>query len=107
MLTNSILQIMFAKCLIVTSGTEYVLVYKGVSEYVSACLCVSECVLPCVWCVSGRWIQINFMEVSRVNLEEQITAWTLAVTVCKCMYVLFESVLVKTHHTSEAHAGLL
>ncbi len=25
----------------------------------------------------GYWIQINFMEVSKVNLEEQIAAWVL------------------------------
>lgn len=35
------------------------------------------CILQSLWCVSGRWIQINFMEVSGVNLEEQIAAWML------------------------------
>lgn len=38
-------------------------------------------------CVSGRWIQIHFVEVSCVDLEEQIAARMLTVIVCKCVYV--------------------
>lgn len=55
---------------------QYSTVCSGV-EASEAHVCVYVCVLQTLWSVSGRWIQINFTEVSEVNLEEQIAAWML------------------------------
>ena len=44
---------------------------------------------------------------SRVNLEEQILAGMLAVTVCKCVFMSFRGVCVRDVSDFRGPAGLL
>lgn len=61
---------------------QYVPVYKGVS----ACLSVFECVLILFMvCVSGRWIQINLMEVSRVKTNSSMYGSSNVVSMYSCV----------------------